>query len=298
MGRNLTGPLTFILSHPLCQANKIAAVGRFVSWQIRSRLTSKAMVHEWVEGSKFFVRAGETGLTQNIYTGLHEFAEMAFVLHFLRRDDLFVDVGANAGSYTILACAARGAIGYALEPVPGTYRRLSDNVHLNGLDDRVNSLNIAAGSERGTIQFTNNMDTVNHALASGERAESSVAVHVYPLDTVLAEESPALMKIDVEGFETPIVEGARETLLKRSLKAVIMELNGSGKRYGWDESLILKKMKDFGFKTYAYNPFLRRLDSLNGNASCTGNTLFVRDEPIVLERVSSAPHVKLLGNRF
>jgi len=48
-----------------------------------------------VNGSKFLVKTGETGLTGNIYTGLHEFPDMGFLLHFLRAEDLFVDIGAN-----------------------------------------------------------------------------------------------------------------------------------------------------------------------------------------------------------
>ena len=70
------------------------------------------------------MRHGETGLTGNLYAGLHEFADMAFVMHALRPTDLFVDIGANAGSYTILACAVAKARGCAFEPLPSTYRRL------------------------------------------------------------------------------------------------------------------------------------------------------------------------------
>jgi len=42
-------------------------------------------------------RPGETGVTGNIYTGLHEFSSMGYLLHVLREGDLFVDVGANVG---------------------------------------------------------------------------------------------------------------------------------------------------------------------------------------------------------
>jgi hypothetical protein len=66
---------------------------------------------------------------------------MAYVLHTLTPDDFFVDVGANVGSYTVLACAVRGAKGYCFEPVPTTYRRLLDNLRLNDLTSRVVSLN-------------------------------------------------------------------------------------------------------------------------------------------------------------
>lgn len=59
-----------------------------------------AIVYDWVNGAKFLVRNSETGLTGNVYTGLHEFADMAFVLHVLRPADLFVDVGATTSAPT------------------------------------------------------------------------------------------------------------------------------------------------------------------------------------------------------
>ena len=43
-------------------------------------------------------RKGMTGASGNIYFGLHEFEEMGFLLHFLREEDLFIDIGAYIGS--------------------------------------------------------------------------------------------------------------------------------------------------------------------------------------------------------
>lgn len=101
--------IKFITHHPLNRGHKLRAIIRFVKWQIGSRLVNGSIVYDWVNGAKFLVKTGETGLTGNIYTGLHEFQDMGFLLHFLRPEDLFVDIGANVGSYTILACAAVGA---------------------------------------------------------------------------------------------------------------------------------------------------------------------------------------------
>ena len=100
--------IKFITNHPLNQEQKLKSIVRFAKWQVGSRLVPGAIVYDWINGSKFLVKNGETGLTGNIYTGLHEFPDMAFLLHVLRDDDLFVDVGTNVGSYTILACSASG----------------------------------------------------------------------------------------------------------------------------------------------------------------------------------------------
>ena len=89
-------------------------------------------------------------------------------------------------------------------------------------------------------------------------------------------DAETLIKIDVEGYETPVLEGAQKTLEKHELNAVIMELNGSGSRYGYDEARILELMFSYGFKTYSYNPLARKLINLDGKNLNEGNTLFIQ----------------------
>ena len=295
---SLLNTIKFITGHPLNREHKLSSISRFAKWQVGSRLVPGAIVYDWINGSKFLVKTGETGLTGNIYTGLHEFPDMGFLLHVLRSEDLFIDIGANVGSYTILSCSAVGARGIAFEPVPSTYKRLIENMRLNHLDEKVKSVNKGVGAQEGSIAFTIDSDTTNHALASGEQCENIVNVEVTTLDAVLNDESPSLAKIDVEGYETQVLEGAQETLKKETLHSVIMELNGSGSRYGYDESQILELMFDYGFKTYSYNPLDRTLINLEGKNLNSGNTLFIRNKPLVEERLRGAPKVSIHGRQF
>jgi hypothetical protein len=154
------------------------------------------------------------------------------------------------------------------------------------------------GCERGVLPFTSDRDTVNHALARGESAEGAVSVEVFTLDELLSGETPVLMKIDVEGFETPVLEGGEATLNKPGLLAVIMELNGSGTRYGYDEAAIVKKMSGHGFKCCSYDPFARKLIDLGGKNLASGNTLFIKGKEAVMERLKSAPKVLVNGREF
>ena len=286
------------MAHPLNRDNKLKAIARFVKWQVGSRMLSGEIIYDWVNGSRFLVRAGETGLTGNIYTGLHEFQDMAFLLHVLRPTDLFIDVGSNVGSYTILACAAIGARGYAFEPVPGTYKRLIENIRINHLEDRVKCMNVGVGREQGNIYFTSDMDTSNHVLATGERNVTAIGVDVTSLDAVLGSETPAIMKIDVEGFETPVLEGALATLKKQTLHSVIVEIDVGENRYGFDQSRAMEIMFDHGFKTYSYNPLERTMVNLQGKKPEYGNTLFIRDVSLVLERIKSSSRITVLGKQF
>ena len=285
--------LKFIINHPINKDNKLNSIIRFALWQMGSRLVTGDIVYNWVNGTKFLVRTGETGLTGNIYTGLHEFSDMAFLLHVLRPDDLFVDIGANVGSYTILASGARGAHCYAFEPIPKTYSRLIDNLSINHLENKVTSYNIGLGEKPGIISFTGEMDTMNHVISYQESTKNTIEVEVSTLDIILKDRQPAVIKIDVEGYETPVLEGALITLKKTSLHSIIMELNGSGNRYGYDENQILEMMLDHGFKTYTYNPMNRILINLKGKNISSGNTIFIREESLVLEKLRTSSKFKI-----
>ncbi len=74
---------------------------RFIIWQIQSSLyPNKFFIKPFIKPVKFYARKRLTGITGNIYTGLHEFYDMTFLLHFLQSGDVFYDKGANEGSYT------------------------------------------------------------------------------------------------------------------------------------------------------------------------------------------------------
>jgi FkbM family methyltransferase len=222
----LLGTLRFLAEHPLTADRRVRTLARFLRWQLASRLAPGPIAVDFVASARLLVSRGMTGATGNIYVGLHEFEDMAFLLHLLRPTDLFVDVGANVGSYTILAAAVVGAHCIALEPGPKAFERLEDNVRLNGADTRVQAYQIGAGDRRGQLQFTLGLDTVNHVVdsTSSEAGEPAVTVDVVPLDELLQGASPVtLIKLDVEGFEAKVLEGAEQTLERPELKAVIME---------------------------------------------------------------------------
>lgn len=150
---DLMQSLRFVLHHPLNRSRPLVALSRWLRWQFGSRLLPGAVLLPFVEDVGLLVRPGMTGATGNFYCGLHEFEDMALVLHALRPDDLFVDIGANVGSYTMLGGAA-GATVLAIEPIPSTFSWLARNIRVNGLGERVRALNLGLGSDEGLLYRT------------------------------------------------------------------------------------------------------------------------------------------------
>jgi FkbM family methyltransferase len=284
----------FIFSHPLATKHPLNSLTRFIIWQLQTIVSpQKLRVKNFVKPVKFYARKGLTGITGNIYAGLHEFNDMAFLLHLLNADDVFFDIGANVGSYTLLASGVRGAKTVALEPVASTYNILSENIALNKLQPLTTALNAGAGAAASTIRFTTDEDTTNHVLSADESADNTIEVPVVTVDSLLIHNHPTLIKIDVEGYETEVLKGMTNTLNSASLKALIIELNGSGGRYGYDESDIHALLLTHGFSPYAYDPFKRELKQMQryGNH----NTIYCRHLDVVTSRLKNAVGVKIMG---
>ena len=217
---------------------------------------------------------------------------MAFLLHFLRPSDLFIDIGANVGSYTILASSEINAKTIAIEPVPSTFENLIDNISINKMQEKVKALNIGLGSKNGKLHFTKSLDTVNHVVTENDSDSDTIEVNVSTLDSILLTEiTPILLKIDVEGFETEVLNGAESTLANNDLKAIIIELNGLGRSYGYDEVKVHEKLIEFGFKPFNYSPKLKQLTERESFG--THNTIYLRDKKFVEDRIETSRQVKI-----
>lgn len=274
----------FISSHPLTCNHRAEAFLRFASFQLKARLNEEVIV-PWIEGTRLAVRRGMTGATGNVYAGLHDFSEMAFLLHFLRPGDLFYDVGANVGSYTVLASGVCKARSEAFEPDPDAAASLGRNVEINDLAELVAVQETALGGAEGVANFTIGLDTRNRVLR--EKCGAMRQVQMSTLDRMSNYEVPILLKVDVEGFNSEVVAGGSATLASENLKAIIME---------WPSD-VYDILVSLGFSSLRYDPLNRGFEEYSDQER-QPNTLFIRNSSFVESRVAGARNFGVLGMEF
>jgi FkbM family methyltransferase len=250
-------------------------IARYLAWQLRSRLGREPRVFEFANGSKMLAQKGMTGATGNLYVGLQEFEEMSFALHYLRQEDLFVDVGANVGSYTILASAGVGSEVLAFEPGGEAFAWLVRNIELNGVSERVEARCEAAGASAGTASFTSGLDTINRIDPQG-----SVTVPVTTVDALCGRRNPALIKIDVEGREKDVLVGAASVLSGSAPLAVLIE-----------HPVSTDLLRSVGFACYTYDPFKRTVTPRAEDSS----GIFIRGIEHARYRLEHAPAFSIRG---
>lgn len=283
--------LRIIRHHELASRDVGDALRRFVALQVAARIIGQKILCPYAGEARLFCRAGMTGANANYYLGLMEFRDMAFLLHYLRPADLFVDCGANVGSYSILASKVVGARTIAFEPVPETIQHFLDNVAINHVEDLVSLRPVCVGDRDGMVKFTRSNDTTNRIFeGSGHDGELTMDVRMTTLDAELAD-VPRLVKIDTEGFDGEVLIGAAKTLDRDQPMSLIVELGArSGGRSDGEMS---KYLESKGFSLVGYDPFRRALSTISQDERRSNNHIFVRDVADAAKRVADAPRVRV-----
>lgn len=141
-----------------------------------------------------------------------------FVCKQIRPKDIFIDIGANIGFFSILA-ARLGAEVWAFEPEPNNLKRLRRNIELNGFTaEQVTVFNFALGNESGEVCLYRPLtDNYGRSAIGLSEATDSVTVPIRRLDEVLKPTNTrCVVKVDVEGAELQVFGGGDSVIANMS----------------------------------------------------------------------------------
>lgn len=165
-----------------------------------------------------------------LWEGRYEVAIEKVILENLRPNDVFYDVGAAFGFYSLLAARA-GARVFAFEPDLQNVESFEHHVKLNSLQSKIELIQFAVTSWDGTGQLEPAGQERGHGnahvLKSEDVIQGALKISCTTLDHFAAAmPSPQLIKIDVEGSESDVFSGAKE-LFDRCRPVVICEIHDS-----------------------------------------------------------------------
>lgn len=183
------------------------------------------------------------------------------ILKHIKPKDVFIDVGANIGKYTIIIGSKlqkKGGKVIAFEPLPANFELLQKNIKLNKLNN-VTPIKCALGNEeKKRYLYLENVvrGGVKHSLIKNNntnKENNKILVEVRKLDNVLQElniKKINLIKIDVEGFEPEVLKGATQTLQKQHPKIIF-------------EALTPQKLKENQKILKQYNYKIKKINNTN-----------------------------------
>lgn len=191
--------------------------------------------------------------------GSYENDETAFLKSVLRDGDVFLDIGANLGWYSlVLGKQFPKAHIFAFEPIPNTVLVLERNIRLNGLknvepvamgmfdkDDELNFIFVEDVSGATSLKMAG--QTRGRALAQ------EILCKTTTLDTFCASRDlrPNLIKIDVEGAELMVVQGGRKTL--EGTPIILVELLRKWSReFGYHPNDVFTYLAKYGYQAWVF----------------------------------------------
>ena len=209
--------LKFVVTNPANEGARTRALIRLLRFQARARFLRKRTLAPLGERSRMWVDLHRWEASKVVYANPPDYAEMTVWRNTLQPGDLFMDVGANVGSYSILA-GELGAEVMALEPAEDTFELLTENLHLNGYE--VQPIRAAAGATCGTARFTTGLDSGNHIHPDG-----TASTEVVTVDSLVGDRKVAGMKVDVEGYEIDVLRGCERALSEQRIGLIQLEWN-------------------------------------------------------------------------
>lgn len=239
-------------------ASKIPLVGGTLRAITRQILPSGS--HEWIRVP--------SGLAKGVYILVDPRSELGYVRgdhepwiasilsKWLRPADTFVDVGAHIGYFSLSAAGLVGSRGsvIACEPDPQNYSRLRANIERNSLEQVIQSHQAAVGGSSADGIFRRGPEAHGRVTGSlvggevdGERAEY-LRVPVLSLDDLCHGEMPRAIKIDVEGGEADVLNGASKIIHTRHTRWII-ELHNEIAR-----DKVLARLVEGGYKVQLSQP--------------------------------------------
>ena len=196
--------------------------------------------------------------------GRYEPNEMYALAQLIKPDMCFVDVGANAGIFTIMAARLAGERGmvHAFEPSPRDRDRMVANIAVNGLTNvTVHGEALGRAQSKAVLAVSGaerpGHNTIGGFMYADDATASSVEVEVTTLDEVAATSKLTrldVMKIDVEGYETAVLQGGRATVERFRPVMLVEAQDESLRQAGTSAPELLDLVRGFGYEVKVFGP--------------------------------------------
>lgn len=192
------------------------------------------------------------------FTGVYESELTTRLARSAREGGLLVDVGANAGYFSLIWAALNPANHVlAFEASPRNVAILGENIEMNGLTERIHLHALALGKDKGMLPF--NLGPEEQTGWGGitlEATETSIEVPVERLDNLIGDDVQIdVMKVDVEGADTWVIMGAEKLLRNKQVKVLYYEQNKTRLRQlGINENDAAEYLATLGYRARPVSP--------------------------------------------
>jgi FkbM family methyltransferase len=218
----------------------------------------QTMLVQTLYGNKYFIDSSDSIMAPQLIVYRQWEPDISrYMLESVGPDTLFVDVGANFGYFSILAASHIGQSGkgrvMAIEPNPKMLRLLRKNAKVNWSMAPLDIHPFAVSEQNGYVRFRVPESASNASIVQpGADVDDTFVVETRSIDQITAGAQVDIMKVDVEGFETLAIRGAKQTIRNSPSIQIIMEWSPSQMiEHGFKVDDLLDEIRETGLQAYS-----------------------------------------------
>jgi FkbM family methyltransferase len=280
--KRLRGYIQWLVRRPELRSEPLVFLSRCIRWKVLT-LTHEKPTVLFADDIRMTSPRRNVTASATYQLGYAEPHLFRFLSLYLKEGMHFCDVGANVGAYTLFAAKKVGPRGrvFSFEAAPEIYKYLLENIAANGFGN-VDANNLAVGPHPGTIVLCYNPKDIgkSHVCVNpGGDPENHIEIDMVALDQYLASSDMTrldYLKIDVEGFELAVLQGAHKTIANNCQMIIQTEvLPALARRYGCDGTQVFHVLRSFGFAPYSVDHCGSMLYSVDWSRELAGDLIWI-----------------------
>jgi FkbM family methyltransferase len=233
-------------------------IGKQAFLKLSHVVTEVANINVIVDGISFYVtgpiplRRAETLLTKEPDTIL-------WLQNYIKENDIFYDVGANVGVFSLYSAIKCKAKVIAFEPMCANFELLNRNIYINKLSESITALNVALNDcsivaklnvssflpGKAGHGFNNDLLSPTSTIVEPDFKQGVLGLSMDDFIELFSQPFPNHIKIDVDGNEPKILKGMEKTLQDRRLKSIAIELDTENRE---QDAHVIEVLKAAGFE--------------------------------------------------
>jgi FkbM family methyltransferase len=178
---------------------------------------------------------------------------------YIKKDDVFYDVGANVGVFSLYSAIKCKAKVIAFEPMCANFELLNRNIYINKLSENITALNVALNDcsivaklnvssflpGKAGHGFNNDLLSPTSTIVEPDFKQGVLGLSMDDFIDLFSQPFPNHIKIDVDGNEPKILKGMEKTLQDRRLKTIAIELDTENRE---QDAHVIELLEAAGFE--------------------------------------------------
>lgn len=247
--------LKLVFLHPLNRNKPLNTFLRILWWKINQLIFHLPVIYQITPNRKCICYPDSSYGGLIVYLRMPEYEGNKYILNNLKPNDIFIDVGACIGDYSLFASSiiTNGHV-YAFEPFKKSIEMFEENITLNGIKNISIYKGVASdknGYERLSVEKESEVNHITH----GKKTGNTIKIPSITLDTYIVENNIkqiAILKIDVEGSEMKVLKGAEKSIQEKKIKKILIELNKNNQFFGTSNQKIITWLKKQQYNVYLF----------------------------------------------